>query len=657
MSGKESGKETSSGKGAPAPATPRVPPPWDGIQVNFCKRPTCPNFGVPPSLKKYARRASAAGLSGTEYRLLGRSEAGIATPVLHCLLCSEYPPIKSNQGIAEELSRLSAFLTPAPGASCPNTECANHGAMLPDKARYARFGVNSQGAQRYRCRACGKTFSVNTRPHARQRDTHKTRQLFQLLMNKVPFKRICELVDISPPTLYRRMAFIRQQCLAFAAAQEQRLRDLPLPRLYLATDRQDYVVNWTQRDDQRNVVLHAAGTADNESSYVFGMHVNFDSSLDTAAVEADAQACGDYELPQPHRRYARLWLKPDYTASVKASHAERQRKKDKAAKEAAAGAPGTDKQVIKGAADEYDAAEARPDVEDSELKGGAERLPSRGMQVHEQYTLYAHFLYLRQLLDGAVGKYRFFLDQDSGMRAACLAAFHREIKARRADAFFVRIRKEITVKERQGCITASRAAFAKRTKELQDQIGGPVRTRDVVLVMLAEAMARAPALGKWKDRWVVHPFPDASEPEKAMCCLTDFQHDPVERYDDAHMANLYLKASLRGVDRFFMLVRRRLSLLERPIATAGRGHRTWYAYSPYQPESAASLLDIFRVFYNFCLTGQDGRTPAMRLGLMGKAVDPQEILYYEPSLSTRKGSGAPRAEAVSEPAEAELEPQ
>lgn len=252
------------------------------------------------------------------------------------------------------------------------------------------------------------------------------------------------------------------------------------------------------------------------------------------------------------------------------------------------------------------------------------------MQVHEQYTLYAHFFHLRCLLGDNVGKYRFFLDQDSGIRAACLSAFHREVRAQRADIFFVRISKELTVKERRARIATSRGAFAAKTKQLMDLYAGPVKAWEVELALIFDEMKRTRTLGAWKDRWVMHPFPDASEPEKAMCHLTDFQDDPERCYDQAHMANLYRKASLRGIDRFFMLVRRRLSLLERPIGAAGRGGRIWHAYSPYQPESAAALLDIFRVYYNYCLRGkaEEAQTPAMRLGLATAAVDPQDILYF-----------------------------
>ena len=70
------------------------------------------------------------------------------------------------------------------------------------------------------------------------------------------------------------------------------------------------------------------------------------------------------------------------------------------------------------------------------------------MQVHEEYTLYGHFFFLRRLL-GNVEKVRIYLDQDSGMRAACFAAYRKEILTGRCDAFFVRINKSLTVHQKQ----------------------------------------------------------------------------------------------------------------------------------------------------------------------------------------------------------------
>lgn len=77
-----------------------------------------------------------------------------------------------------------------------------------------------------------------------------------------------------------------------------------------------------------------------------------------------------------------------------------------------------------------------------------------------------------------------------------------------------------------------------------------------------------------------------------------------------------------------MQVRRRLSILERPIATASSARRTWHGYSAYNPEVIVKLLGIFRVFYNYCLAGKDRTTPAMRLGLAHGKVTLEDIIYF-----------------------------
>ena len=63
-------------------------------------------------------------------------------------------------------------------------------------------------------------------------------------------------------------------------------------------------------------------------------------------------------------------------------------------------------------------------------------LPKDGMQVRGEYTMYGHFFFLRKLLDNTE-KVRFFLDQDSAFRAACLSAFSDRIREGRCDAFYV----------------------------------------------------------------------------------------------------------------------------------------------------------------------------------------------------------------------------
>jgi len=86
----------------------------------------------------------------------------------------------------------------------------------------------------------------------------------------------------------------------------------------------------------------------------------------------------------------------------------------------------------------------------------------------------------------------------------------------------------------------------------------------------------------------------------ALSYLTDIQG-----YDEDHLAWLYNKASLHAIDRFFMQVRRRLSLLERPISSSASLGCRWFGYGPYKPVMVGKLLDIFRVFYNFVEVGKN----------------------------------------------------
>jgi len=173
---------------------PRIPLKVDGIQVNFCKNPLCDNYGVPASMDKQPRGRVAASAHRDSYTLVG---SGNRTPMLHCHKCGEYPTLKSNQGIAEEVARFSLFLKETK-TTCPNTACDNHSVSIDaGKSYYSAFGKTSGGSQRFKCKSCNKVFTVR-KPTAGQRTPHKNKTVFSLLMNKVPFKRICEVADMMP---------------------------------------------------------------------------------------------------------------------------------------------------------------------------------------------------------------------------------------------------------------------------------------------------------------------------------------------------------------------------------------------------------------------------------------------------------------------------
>ena len=137
-------------------------------------------------------------------------------------------------------------------------------------------------------------------PTTGHKEPHKNRTIFSLLMNKTPFRRIYEVYDIHPATLYAKLDFLATQCRIFAGEWERRLQEgLPIRRLYLGTDRQDYLVNWMRQADRRNILLHAVGTADNVTGYVFGMHLNYDPAADHEAINAAATACETFRNIHP----------------------------------------------------------------------------------------------------------------------------------------------------------------------------------------------------------------------------------------------------------------------------------------------------------------------------------------------------------------------
>ena len=101
----------------------RVPIEVGTIQVNFCKNPQCQNFGVSASTKRQPRGRGAAGRGRDTYRIVG---SGRSRPMLWCSFCGQYPTIKSNRAIHEELSRFWKPFDAIAIATCPSQDCPNH---------------------------------------------------------------------------------------------------------------------------------------------------------------------------------------------------------------------------------------------------------------------------------------------------------------------------------------------------------------------------------------------------------------------------------------------------------------------------------------------------------------------------------------------------
>jgi hypothetical protein len=615
---------------------PRVPLPAGGIQSNHCRDVSCANFGVEPH----------TGLGPDGRRLAGPFKDGYGIAAhrkvpgwkrLKCRQCGQLSSLKSNEGIREELDRISAYLRLPPEPSCQTPGCLYRGRGIETHAGLYQYrGRTKSGSERWRCKGCHRSFAVSS-PIRRQRRSNENREVFLALVNKAPIRGIARARDLSPKAVYDKIDFIHRQCLAFVADRERDMRRARLARLYLATDRQDYVINWTDRKDKRNTQLTAVGTSDNRTGYVFGMHLNFDQAVDREATEALAIVAGDFDGRDPSfRKYARLWMEPDLELAIHHDPGDN--------------VPGAGSLGILGKVEAgYDEIDAIPDPEDKERVHKDLKLPVSGMQVHFAYTVHAHFRLLRRLLAGA-GKIRFFFDQDDTIRAACLSAFKDEMRTGRADAFYVTIDKLLTVDDRRRLVKQSKDRFEAYRKAKGDPGLKDWRIR---VLLMEEALGQMPTKkGGRREPWVEFPEHTMGEPKKAVGYLTDRSDYGIRR-----SATLHARASLHSIDRFFMQIRRLVSLMERPIATPSNRGRVWRGYTPYRPERIQQILDIYRVYYDYVALGKDKKTPAMRLGLAKGRVRIEDILYFGsrpqqslPDPLRSRPAASPTAPAVPTPA-------
>lgn len=556
-----------------------MPPAAAGLQLNACRKPACDNFAVPPI--EGVGRWSNPDIKD-RYIVIGTANSERGRRSLQCRSCKETTALVSNHAVAEERDRLLALMALPPAGACNTDQCTNHGRDVRDAPdAYQSYGRTRIGSQRYRCRECGTTFSRSTAVTHRLRRPQKTVEIFRYLINRVAMRRLCEIAEIRPATLYQRIALIYERCRAFAAHHERPLLDgKALERVHLAIDRQEHMLNWGSALDRRPSLLMATASAEAKSGYIVAQHLNFDPDVDTFAIELAAREAGDPDTPPAFRRYARLWLPHERL-------------------------------------EEPDAPADDPDVPTS-----AEFRPaSRGAMVHDNIALLAHFQVLQRMLGGS-GYIQLSMDRESGIERAATVTFADRIRAGTLDAFLVRINKDLTVAaKRQAVADAEVALAAERLRHPgTPEIELILRTIDA---RYRKAVAICPSA---KDRWVAHPYPTMNEPERAMLCLTDDGGRPMKQLQWG-----FARASLRSIDRYFMQVRRKIHLLERPIQSASSGRRTFYAYSPYSAIVVMQLLEIFRVTYNFHLVGQQKTTPAQRFGLTDRVWSLDALIEFAPT--------------------------
>lgn len=132
---------------------------------------------------------------------------------------------------------------------------------------------------------------------------------------------------------------------------------------------------------------------------------------------------------------------------------------------------------------------------------------------------------------------------------------------------------------------------------------------------------------KWAKNPIEHPLPSIDQGTRIVDCTTD-----LSAYEPDHIANMILNVNDRATNVFMQLIRRRLSILERPLVTA-RGDGKSYIYANFNPKYAQYALTILRTYYNFCMTqktkGKQRLTPAQQIGVTDKKFSMKDIIYFK----------------------------
>ncbi|ALQ06793.1 hypothetical protein D172_001260 [Pseudoalteromonas sp. Bsw20308] len=108
--------------------------------------------------------------------------------------------------------------------------------------------------------------------------------------------------------------------------------------------------------------------------------------------------------------------------------------------------------------------------------------------------------------------------------------------------------------------------------------------------------------------------------------------------DSIEQASMILQStSLNGVDNWFQILRRLVTMLERPVTSATNSKR-WNAYAGYNPTWMCKLIEIMRVYNNFCRTNEkslkdkrsndEPTTPAQRVGIAQHVYRASDILSF-----------------------------
>ncbi|MCM3730625.1 insertion element protein [Fictibacillus nanhaiensis] len=520
----------------------------------------------------------------------------------------------SNWSIAEEIHRLiriNSVMDDEPvynfhKEGCPQQEQT----PFESPSLFYRQGKSSStGAQQWQCRACRKKTTL--RPGSKQSVVYKQKRseinlLFtKLLLNKEPITRACEVLGIADGTYYDKLEFVYRRCLEFLERNETKpLQDKEFKEMWINTDKMTYYLNNVRKKGMggskyndvedsvfpTNVVI----SADAISRYVFRSDVSYDWDVTLDEIQEDTIQYKDDHVGIYARKNARFTKFSYYPQPPSAK-------------------------------DTQTKTEYNHDLSRVERRTKY----TEGLHVNSTYTSIAHYWLIKELVNAS--EWRFITDEDSSLITAIFRVFAKEIRLSDGHHFLCQSDKTKSRKQ-------ARQEFAEVQSELLEWADfNGIKTkklRDIAKLKLEklfethhfhkEVKTSTGTHLEYADNPIEHPLATIDRGYRSVDCTTN-----LSSLEPKDIAELMLNVNDNASNSFIQQIRRRLSILERPL-TAARGDQKSYIYANFNPKYAQMAITILRTYYNFCLpykTGKVNKTPSQRLGIVEKVFELKDILY------------------------------
>jgi hypothetical protein len=586
------------------------------IQMNFCSNPFCKLYGKDQlkfdSIKSKPSRYRLTGDKDSKHIACNPFEDTTESISLGC-----YSNPYSNWSIAEEIKRLAtndSVQDVEPEYNFHKPGCANiHSSPFEYPELFRKRGKSTGKSIKWQCKTCEKFTNVlptrkeNYQYHQKKNDIIP--DLVKLLLSRVPIRRSCEILKVSPSTYYAKLEWVYKKCLEFLEVQEAKnFKTMKFDRIWLNADAMVYNLNNTRKRgsggknyedvEVSQLPTYILVSGDSNSKYIFRADVSYDWNITQEQITRDTR-----ELKEDHLQFYscknaryRFPFCPQYPTE-------------------------NDDQTYEHYIDDL-------------IKYNMRSNYIEGMHVSTPYTAFAHYWLIKNTIKA--DKWRFVSDEDNVTMTTLYRVFSEEIRNGDALHFLCKIDKGKTIKVAFNEWAASRnkiRAWAKVRSIKLSPAGFTTIARDMLISeMNHHSFIKYKEVGgnlypTWGKNPICHPLPAVDEGTRIVDCTCN-----VSGYTAEHLANLVLKVNNYAVNSFFQQIHRRLSILERPLVTA-RGDGKSYVYSNFNPRYAQYAITILRTYYNFCHTykaiGGKNLTPAQQLGIANRKYNMNDIIYYK----------------------------